>query len=159
MSAIRAAVAVLAVLFGASSALLLVIAARTSLKRRGQRAWRRATAVIVGADWEGRPEDQGVLRLAFDVEGRRSTALDIGEEQLRDDQRDELLARFEPGTEHPALVDPSGASPPLLVTGLVQPPLVPLVLAGIFLVIAGVMAGLAWYLGRPDNLLSRLLAG
>jgi hypothetical protein len=157
MSAIRAGLAVLAVLFGGGAAVLFVVAITTARRLRAFRDWpvRRASVTTVG--WESRPESEGVLRVTFDVEGApSSTRLDIGDETHRDDQRAELLERFATGTTHQARVDPSGATPPMLVTGLIQRPIAAVLLGCIFQVLAGVMAGLAWYLGQPDNLLARL---
>jgi hypothetical protein len=158
MSAIRAGLAVLAVLFGGGAAVLFVVAITTARRLRAFRDWPVRPANVTTVGWESRPESEGVLRVAFDVEGApSSTRLDIGDETHRDDQRAELLERFAAGTAHQARVDPSGATAPILVTGLIQRPLVPVILGCIFGALASVMAGLAWYLGQPGNLLTRLL--
>ncbi|MCU0697233.1 MAG: hypothetical protein MUC96_11965 [Myxococcaceae bacterium] len=157
MSAIRAGLAVLAVLFAGGAAVLFVVAAMTARRLRAVRRWPVGRATITGVGWESRPEGEGLLRVAFDVEGAASsTRLDIGDETHRDDQRAELLERFAAGTHHEARIDPTGGTPPMLVTGLVQKPVVPLVIGVIFQVLAAVMAGLAWYLGQPGNALARL---
>ncbi|MCA2980142.1 MAG: hypothetical protein INH41_17565 [Myxococcaceae bacterium] len=160
MTAIRAGLAVLSALFAGGCLVLLVAALKTALRRRARARWPPARATITAVGWESRPENEGVLRVTFDVQGgAASTRLDVGDETYRDDQREALLARFAAGSTHEARLDPTGATPPELVTGLVQRPLVPLVLAGVFQVLSAVMAGLAWYLGEPGNLLARLLGG
>jgi hypothetical protein len=157
MSALRAGLAVLAVLFAGGWLILFVVALQTARRLRGFRNWPRARAVVTGVGWESRPEQEGALRVAFDVEGAgSSTRLDLGDETHRDDQRAELLERFAVGTTHQACIDPTGTTPPMLVTGLIQKPVVPLVIGAIFQVLAAVMAGLVWCLGQPDNALSRL---
>jgi hypothetical protein len=157
MSALRAGLAVLAVLFGGGWLVLFVVAMKTAQRLRAFRHWPRARAIVTGVGWESRPENEGALRVAFEVEGYpSSTRLDLGDETHRDDQRAELLQRFAAGTSHEACIDPSGATPPMLVTGLVQKPVVPLIIGAIFQVLAAVMAGLVWYLGQPGNALSRL---
>ncbi len=156
MTAIRAVLSVLAALFGGGFVVLMFTAVRTAQRLRAWSSWKRVPAVVTSLDWEARPESQGVLLLVFEAEGRMSTALDTGSEAHREDEREGLLERFAVGTRHEALVDPSGSAP-LLVTGLLQKPVVPLIIGGIFFVLSSVMGALAWYLGQPGNLLSRLL--
>ena len=157
MIAVRALLALLAVLFGGGALVLAFVAVRTAQRLRAWRSWKRVPATVTSVDWESRPEGQGALLVVFDVEGQMSTALDVGNEAHKEDEREALLQRFAVGSQHEALVEPSRASPPLLVTGLVQQPVVPLIIGGIFTVLAAVMAGLAWYLGQPGNALSRIL--
>lgn len=157
MNVVRALLAVLAVLFGGGALVLVVVALKTASRLRGWRSWARAPAVVTSVDWEARAEGQGALLVVFDVNGKLSTALDVGQELHRDDERERLLERFAVGSQHEALLDPSGAAPPLLVTGLLQQPRVPVIIGAIFFVLSGVMGALASYLGRPDNALARLL--
>jgi hypothetical protein len=157
MSAIRAVVAVLATLFTGGAFVLYVVAARQGLRARRRRAFLRATAKVTSVGWEAKPDELGVLRVVFDVDGRSSTLTDLGDEERRNSERAELLQTFAVGTSHAALVDPLAATPPVLVTGRVQSFKVPLIIGVIFQVLSAVMGGLAWYLGQPGNLLAKLL--
>ena len=157
MNAIRAAVAVLATLFTGGAFVLYALAARQALRDRRKRAFTRAPAQVTSVGWEAKPDELGVLRVVFDVDGRSSTVTDLGEDQRRNAEREELLQAFAVGTSHVALVDPSGATPPMLVTGRVQSFKVPLFIGVIFQVLSAVMGGLAWYLGQPGNVLEKLL--
>ncbi len=157
MNAIRAAVAVLATLFTGGAFVLYAVAARQALRDRRKRAFTRAKAQVTSVGWEAKPDELGVLRVVFDVDGRSSTVTDLGEDERRNAEREELLQAFAVGTSHVALVDPSGATPPMLVTGRVQSFKVPLFIGVIFQVLSAVMGGLAWYLGQPGNALAKLL--
>lgn len=157
MNAIRAAVAVLATLFTGGAFVLYALAARQAFRDRRKRAFTRAPAQVTSVGWEAKPDELGVLRVVFDVDGRSSTVTDLGEDQRRNAEREELLQAFAVGTSHVALVDPSGATPPMLVTGRVQSFKVPLFIGVIFQVLSAVMGGLAWYLGQPGNVLEKLL--
>lgn len=158
MIALRALLSVLAALFSGGFGVLLFVAVKSAMRFRAWRTWKRTPAVVTSVDWEARPEAQGVLLIVVEASGRMSTSLDVGLEVHREDEREGLLERFAVGTQHEALVDPSGATPPLLVTGLLQKPVVPLIVGSIFFVLSGVMAGLVWYLGQPGNALARLLS-
>lgn len=159
MNAIRAAVAVLATLFTGGAFVLYAVAARQALRDRRRRAFTRTKAQVTSVGWEAKPDELGVLKVVFDVDGRSSTVTDLGEDERRNAERAELLQAFAVGTSHVALVDPSGATPPMLVTGRVQSFKVPLFIGVIFQVLSAVMGGLAWYLGQPGNLLATLLGG
>lgn len=157
MSAIRAVVAVLATLFTGGAFVLYAVAARQALRDRRKRAFTRTKAQVTSVGWEAKPDELGVLRVVFDVDGRSSTVTDLGEDERRNAERSDLLQAFAVGTSHVALVDPSGVAPPMLVTGRVQSFKVPLFIGVIFQVLSAVMGGLAWYLGQPGNALERLL--
>lgn len=157
MNAIRAAVAVLATLFSGGAFVLYVVAARQALRDRRRQGFSRVKANVTSVGWEAKPDELGVLKVVFDVDGRSSTVTDLGEDQRRNSERADLLQTFAVGSEHVALVDPSGAAPPMLVTGRVQSFKVPLFIGVIFQVLSAVMGGLAWYLGQPGNVLERLL--
>jgi len=157
MNAIRAVVAVLATLFTGGAFVLYALAGRQTLRDRRKRAFTRAPANVTSVGWEAKPDELGVLRVGFDVEGRSSTSTDLGEDERRNSERAELLQTFAVGTSHVALVDPSGATPPMLVTGRVQSFTVALIIGVIFQVLAAVMGGLVWYLGQPGNALATLL--
>ncbi len=113
--------------FGGLSALsalaavaLFVAGSKRSLASRHLGRWLPRSATITSVGFESRG-DRGIVRLVFDVEGRSSSALDIGDEPRPMTERQDLLERFASGTVHPALVDPTGSAPPVLVTGLAQP--------------------------------------
>lgn len=159
MTAIRAGVSVLAVLFGGAALVLYVIAARQVLRERRLRRFGRGSATVTSVGWEARPDELGVLRVTFDVDGRASTSTDLGDDQRRNDERAELLEAFAPGTSHVALVDPTGAQPPMLVTGRVQSFRVALFIGLVFQVLSAMMGGLVWYLGQPGNLTERFFGG
>jgi hypothetical protein len=148
MTVVRAALAVLGVLFAGASVVLLVLSLKRAAAVQRLASWRKAKATVTSVGFEARGTDLGVLRVLFDVEGRPSSALDIGDEERRVAQREELLTTFAVGTTHDALVDPSGQAPPLLVTGLAQSPAGMAILSAIFLVPVGILFGLAWYLGQ-----------
>jgi hypothetical protein len=157
MNAIRAVVAVLATLFTGGAFVLYAIAARQALRERRKRSFTRTKAQVTSVGWEAKPDELGVLRVVFDVDGRSSTLTDLGDDTRRNAERSSLLEAFAVGTSHVALVDPSGATPPMLVTGRVQSLTVPLFTGITFQVLSAVMGGLAWYLGQPGNLLAKLL--
>jgi len=159
MNAVRAGVAVLATLFGGAAFVLYGLAAQRVWRARRRRGFQRVKAVVTSVGWEARADQLGVLRVVFDVDGRSSTETDLGDDARRDDERAALLEAFAVGTSHLALVDPSGATPPMLVTGRVQSFRVPLFIGVVFQVVSAVMVGLAWYLGQPGNLLAKLLGG
>jgi hypothetical protein len=132
MNAIRAAVAVLATLFTGGAFVLYAVAARPALRDRRKRGFTRVKALVTSVGWEAKPDELGVLKVVFDVDGRSSTVTDLGEDERRNAERADLLQGFAVGTSHVALVDPSGATPPMLVTGRVQSFKVPLFIGVIF---------------------------
>lgn len=148
MTVVRSVLAVLAAIFAAASVVLLVLAVRRALRLQQLSSWRRVRATVTSTGFEARGDDLGVLRVVFDVDGRSSTLLDIGEEERRVTERARLVETFAPGTEHEALVDPSGASAPVLVTGLATTPLSMVFLAVVFLVPVGILAAVSWWLGQ-----------
>lgn len=148
MSVVRAVLAVLGVIFAGASVVLLMLSVKRALAVKRLAAWRKAKASVTSVGFEARGTDLGVLRVVFDVEGRSSSVLDIGEEERRVAQREELLQTFAVGTTHEALVDPAGSQPAILVTGLAQSPAGTAILSVIFLVPVAILFGLAWYLGK-----------
>lgn len=148
MTVVRAVLAVIAVIFAGASMVLLVLALRRALQLKRFSSWRRVRATVTSMGFEARGDDLGVLRVVFDVEGRSSTLLDIGEEERRVTERARLVETFASGTTHDALVDPTGASPSILVTGLATTPLSMVFLSVVFLVPVGILVGVAWWLGQ-----------
>lgn len=148
MTVLRAGLAVLAVIFAGASVVLLVLAIRRAVQLQRFSSWRRVRATVTSMGFEARGDDLGVLRVVFDVEGRSSTLLDIGEEERRVTERARLVEAFASGTTHDALVDPSGASPPILVTGLSTTPLSMVFLSLVFLVPVAILSGVSWWLGQ-----------
>lgn len=148
MTVVRAVLAVIAVIFAGASMVLLVLALRRALQLKRFSSWRRVRATVTSMGFEARGDDLGVLRVVFDVEGRSSTLLDIGEEERRVTERARLVETFASGTTHDALVDPTGASPAMLVTGLATTPLSMVFLSVVFLVPVGILVGVAWWLGQ-----------
>jgi hypothetical protein len=155
VNALRAGLSVLAVVFAAASLGLVLLSAKRTLALRRWQAFRRAQGQVVASSFDA----QGVLRVTFEVDGRQSQALDVGDEPQREDQRDAVLTRLVAGSVQPVWVDATGVTPPVLVTGLVQAPRVALIVGLIFIVPTGVIAGLVWYLGQPDTLFTRLFGG
>lgn len=148
MTVVRAVLAVLAVIFAGASVVLLALAIRRALQLQRFSSWRRVRATVTSMGFEARGDDLGVLRVVFDVEGRSSTLLDIGEEERRVSERSRLVELFASGTTHDALVDPTGASAPILITGLATTPLSMVFLSVVFLVPVGILAGASWWLGQ-----------
>lgn len=148
MTVVRAALAVIAVIFAGASVVLLVLAIRRAVQLQRFSSWRRVRATVTSMGFEARGDDLGVLRVVFDVDGRSSTLLDIGEEERRVTERARLVETFASGTTHDALVDPAGGSPPMLVTGLATTPGSMLFLSIVFLVPVGVLVGASWWLGQ-----------
>lgn len=148
MTVVRAVLAVLAVVFAGASVVLLVLGVRRAAQLQRFATWRRVRATVTSMGFEARGDELGVLRVVFDVEGRSSTLLDIGEEERRVTERARLVETFASGTTHDALVDPTGASPPILVTGLATTPLSMVFLSVVFLVPVGILAGVSWWLGQ-----------
>lgn len=148
MNVVRAVLAVLGVIFAGASVLLLALSLKRAAALKRVASWRKARATVTSVGFEARGAELGVLRVVFDVEGRSSSALDIGDEERRVAQREELLQTFAVGTTHDALVDPAGQTPPLLITGLAQSPAGTAILSAIFLVPVGILFGVAWYLGQ-----------
>lgn len=148
MTVVRSVLAVLAAIFAGASVVLLVLAVRRALRLQQFSAWRRVRATVTSMGFEARGDDLGVLRVVFDVDGRSSTLLDIGEEERRITERARLVETFASGTEHEALVDPSGVSAPVLVTGLATTPLSMVFLSVVFLVPVGILAAVSWWLGQ-----------
>lgn len=148
MTVVRAVLAVIAVIFAGASVVLLVLAIRRALQLQRFSSWRRVRATVTSMGFEARGDELGVLRVVFDVEGRSSTLLDIGEEERRVTERARLVETFASGTTHDALVDPSGASQPILITGLATTPLSMGFLSVVFLVPVGILGGVSWWLGQ-----------
>ncbi|MER2560069.1 MAG: hypothetical protein ABTQ32_05075 [Myxococcaceae bacterium] len=149
MTVVRAGLAVIAAIFAGASVVLLVLAVRRALQLQRFASWRRVRATVTSMGFEARGDDLGVLRVVFDVEGRSSTLLDIGEEERRVTERARLVETFASGTTHDALVDPTGASAPILVTGLTTTPASMVFLSVVFLVPVGILLGVTWWLGQP----------